>query len=101
MHPMGLQDHAIAAPGPSPSDVVANRELLDKFRSRLTPRELQIVDLRQAGRTWPEVAAAVGGQADVERIKHTRLVTRFLQDMGLEENDSADDPPPSPKRPRD
>jgi RNA polymerase sigma-70 factor (ECF subfamily) len=81
----GFMEHELAAEEPSPSKVVADRELLVQFRNRLTERERQVVDLRQAGRTWQEVADAVGGTPDVERIKHARVVTRFLQAIGLEE----------------
>jgi RNA polymerase sigma-70 factor (ECF subfamily) len=92
------REHEIAAPEPSPSDVVANRELLVQFRQRLSPRERQVVDLRQAGRTWQEVATAVGSHPDVERVRHSRLITRILQEMGLEETDPGDSAPPKRAR---
>src|SRR5229473_2777422 len=53
----GLDQQELAAPGASVSAVVANRELLQEFRMRLSDGEQKLADLRASGRSWPEIAA--------------------------------------------
>jgi RNA polymerase sigma-70 factor (ECF subfamily) len=74
-----------AAPGPSPSDVVAHRELLQEFRSRLSAAEQQLADRRAAGRRWTEIAAEVGGQPDTLRVQLNRAIDRVTRELGLED----------------
>lgn len=71
--------------GPSPSRTVAWRDLLQQFRDRLTPEERQLADLRAQGRSWPEIAAVVGGTADTRRVQLSRAVARVAAEMGLGE----------------
>ena len=49
--------------GPSASSIVADGELLDQVRGRMTTEERQIADLRGQGLSWPEIAAHIGGTA--------------------------------------
>ena len=49
------------AAAPSPSRLVAGRELLDEFRRRLTVEERQLADLRAQGYEWAEIAGRLGG----------------------------------------
>jgi hypothetical protein len=51
-----------AGSGPSPSRLVAGRDLLEALRSRLTPEERELADRRGAGQGWAEIAAAGGGR---------------------------------------
>jgi RNA polymerase sigma-70 factor (ECF subfamily) len=74
-----------AAPGPSPSQQVAGRELLDEFRRRLTDEERQIADKRAAGLNWDQIAAEQGGTPDALRKQLTRGIARVSQELGLEE----------------
>jgi RNA polymerase sigma-70 factor (ECF subfamily) len=71
--------------GPSPSRVVAYRELLQKVRSGLAPDERRLADLRAAGRSWAEVAAEVGGHPDALRFRLTRALDRVAQELKLDE----------------
>jgi RNA polymerase sigma-70 factor (ECF subfamily) len=80
-----LEEQQPAAPGPSVSQVLANRELLEAFRSQLTEEERRVADLRGQGHAWPEIAAAVGGNPDVLRIHFTRALDRVAQLLRLEE----------------
>jgi RNA polymerase sigma-70 factor (ECF subfamily) len=75
-----------AADTPSPSDLVAGRELLDRLRQHLTADELRLADLRAAGRPWAEIAAEVGGTAEGRRKQFARAVSRVCQQLGLEES---------------
>jgi RNA polymerase sigma-70 factor (ECF subfamily) len=71
--------------GRTPDSVVASKELLEKCRALLTEDERQLVDLRLAGNTWPEIAEALGGQAQARRRQLDRALDRVSQQLGLEE----------------
>jgi RNA polymerase sigma factor (sigma-70 family) len=77
-------DSALADPGPSPSQVVADAELLQTFRKRLSPVERQIADRRAEGLSWREIAAAVGGSADALRVQLARACDRVGHALGLD-----------------
>jgi len=64
------------APGPSPSHGAAARELADRLRARLTERERLLLDGRAEGRSWPELAAQLGGSPDALRVAHARAVAK-------------------------
>ena len=73
-----------AAAGPSPSQMVSHRELLEEFRSRLSEEEQRLVSLRAAGRTWAEIAEELHGLPDTLRMKYTRALVRVTRELGLE-----------------
>jgi RNA polymerase sigma-70 factor (ECF subfamily) len=74
-----------ASEEPTPSEQVANQELLDALRRQLTSEERQIASLRADGRSWDEVAAALGGNGQARRMQLTRGVERAARELGLEE----------------
>jgi DNA-directed RNA polymerase specialized sigma24 family protein len=74
-----LADH-----GPSPSEVVAGKELLHAFRGRLSADELRLADQRAAGRPWAEIAAEVGGRPNALRVQLARAVDRVTKELRLE-----------------
>jgi hypothetical protein len=65
--------------------VVAFRELLETFRTRLDPEERRLADLRAAGGSWPEIAAQVGGNPDALRYRLTRALDRVARQLNLDE----------------
>ena len=73
-----------AATDPSPSRIVAGRELLAELRRRLTPEELRVADLRAEGRQWAEIAAVLGGTAQARRRQLARALDRVADQVGLE-----------------
>jgi RNA polymerase sigma factor (sigma-70 family) len=79
-----LFDDAGAAPGPSPSQVVAWRDLLQQFRARLGAEEQQLADLRAEGRPWADIAALLGGSPDARRVQLSRAVARAARELGLD-----------------
>jgi RNA polymerase sigma-70 factor (ECF subfamily) len=83
----GLQAGQVPTPGPDPGQQAAAQELFHRVRSRLTPDEWQLVELRNQGCSWAEVAAAMGGSPDALRMKLNRLVKRMTEELGLEEAD--------------
>ncbi len=76
-----------AAQGRAPDSLVASKELLDRCRALLTEDERRLADLRATGHTWPEIAAALGGQAQARRRQLGRALDRVSRQLGLEEGD--------------
>jgi RNA polymerase sigma factor (sigma-70 family) len=85
-HSEGAEDREKhwAADDPSPSRQVADRELLQEVRRRLTDAEREIADRRAAGMNWPQIAAELGGTPDALRKQLSRGVDRVSQELGLE-----------------
>ena len=75
----------LAGPGASPSSEVAVRDLLDEARRRLSSDELQLLDRRQQGREWKEIAAELGSTPDALRQRLTRAVDRIAQELRLDD----------------
>jgi RNA polymerase sigma-70 factor (ECF subfamily) len=76
----------VAAPGPSPSGQVALRELLQEARRRLSAEERRLLELREQGREWSEIAAELGGTPEALRKRFARGVNLVAQQLGLDEN---------------
>ena len=71
--------------GPTPSLQVANEELIQEFRKRMTPEELQIAERRTQGLQWEAIAAELGGTGEGCRKQLSRAMDRVSQELGLEE----------------
>ncbi len=76
---------ALTAPAASPSSQVANRELLQAVRARLSDEERLLADLRGEGREWAAIAAEVGGTAEGRRKQFARALDRVAEQLGLDE----------------
>jgi RNA polymerase sigma-70 factor (ECF subfamily) len=61
---------------PSPSRLVAGRELLEEVRRRLSAEERTLADLRSQGCEWAEIADRLGGTADACRKQLARAIDR-------------------------
>jgi RNA polymerase sigma-70 factor (ECF subfamily) len=77
--PADLEARAI--PQPSPSRMVAGRELLEEFRRCLSDEERVLVDLRAQGYEWPEIAARLGGTPQARRKQFARALDRVDQQL--------------------
>jgi RNA polymerase sigma-70 factor (ECF subfamily) len=84
--PAYLQRRSAAVP--SPSRMVAVRELLEEFRRRLTEEERLLADLRGQGCEWAEIAAKLGGTAEACRKQLARSIDRV--EHQLEESEIGD-----------
>jgi RNA polymerase sigma-70 factor (ECF subfamily) len=82
------QLEGVATDTPSPSDVVAGRELLDHFRKALSDEERQVAELRAEGLAWADVAARLGGTAQARRMQLARAVERVARELGLDEDEA-------------
>jgi RNA polymerase sigma-70 factor (ECF subfamily) len=79
------EDYALAAPDATPSQKVAGQELLHEARRRLAPDERQLLEFREQGWEWSQIAAELGGSPEALRKKLARAVERVAQSLGLAE----------------
>ncbi len=80
-----VEELGAAAAGPSPSRLVAGRELLEEVRRRLTEEERQLADLRGQGCSWDEIVGRVGGTAKARCKQLARAGRRVARELGLDE----------------
>jgi RNA polymerase sigma-70 factor (ECF subfamily) len=78
-----IQEGILTARQATPSRLASGRELLQKFRERLSEDERRIADLRSKGYDWAAVAAELGGTAEGRRKQLARAVVRVEEDLGL------------------
>jgi RNA polymerase sigma factor (sigma-70 family) len=78
------QELLSAANDETPSQMVAGKELLEKFRELLSAEERQLADLRGSGLDWSAVAVEMGGTADGRRKQFARAIERVGAEMGLD-----------------
>jgi RNA polymerase sigma-70 factor (ECF subfamily) len=81
----GVEELALAGQEPSPTSVVADKELLDEVRKRLSEVDRQLVELRGQGLSWEEVAAFLGGTAGAWRNQLARALDRIAVELKLDE----------------
>jgi RNA polymerase sigma-70 factor (ECF subfamily) len=72
---------ARSAASPSPSRLVAGRELLEEFRRRLSDEERLLAELRAQGCEWAEIAAKLGGTAEARRKQLARALDRVEREL--------------------
>jgi len=82
---LGLENVVLASPDPTPSRVLAAKELLQQVRECLSDEERQLVDLRCQGLGWEEIARSIGGSAGARRKQLARAIDEIVQKLGLEE----------------
>ncbi len=75
----------MATDDPTPSEQLANQEVLDALRQQLTLEERQLANLRADGLSWDDIAARLGGKAQARRMQLARGVERAARKVGLDE----------------
>jgi RNA polymerase sigma-70 factor (ECF subfamily) len=78
----------LAGPGRSPSSEVAANELLQEARRRLLPDELSLLERREQGREWSEIAAELGSSPEAMRKRLARGIDRVAHELGLDQPNS-------------
>src|SRR6266851_6845176 len=81
----GQEKLQTVAKGPTPSLLVANEELIQEFRKRMSTDEWRIAERRTEGLHWDAIAAEMGGTSEGCRKQLSRAVDRISQELGLEE----------------
>jgi RNA polymerase sigma factor (sigma-70 family) len=66
---------------PTPSRLVAGRELLEAFRARLSDEERMLADLRAEGCGWAEISSRFGGTPQGRRMQLARAVRRVERQL--------------------
>jgi RNA polymerase sigma factor (sigma-70 family) len=76
---------AVTSDEPTPSRVLAGRELLADVRRRLSEEERLLAELRADGCEWNEIAGRLGGTAEARRKQLARAVDRVERQLeGIE-----------------
>jgi RNA polymerase sigma-70 factor (ECF subfamily) len=73
------------AHGSSPSRQVSDRELVTEALRRMTPEERALLERRERGLGWAEIAAELGGSPDALRNRLARAEARITRQLGLDE----------------
>lgn len=68
----------------TPSQWVANRELLQMIRDRMTNAERRIADLRSSDLSWDEIARREQRSAQACRMQLSRAIRRITEELGFE-----------------
>jgi RNA polymerase sigma factor (sigma-70 family) len=76
----------IAALTPTPSRDLAARELLEEALRRLSPEEKRILDCREQGGQWAQIATELGSSPEAIRKRLVRAVDRVAHELGLDES---------------
>jgi RNA polymerase sigma-70 factor (ECF subfamily) len=79
------QAREVAGRDATPSQTVAADELLREARRRLGAEERRLLELRQQGREWADIAAELGGSPQALRKRLERAVERVANELGLAE----------------
>ncbi|HKI37493.1 MAG TPA: sigma-70 family RNA polymerase sigma factor [Gemmataceae bacterium] len=80
------EGYDVAAPGPGPAREAEARELLAEALRRLSPEERRLLEMREGGQGWAEIAAALGGRPDALRMQLARGTARVTRELGLDED---------------
>jgi RNA polymerase sigma-70 factor (ECF subfamily) len=83
----GAEEWNLPDSEPTPSRVLAGKELLGQVRERLSPEERQVADLRGQGLEWKAIAEQLGGTPVARRKQLSRALDRVAQELGLDESD--------------
>jgi RNA polymerase sigma-70 factor (ECF subfamily) len=74
----------VAATAPQPDQAATGREMLQRFRARLSDEERQLADLRGEGLSRAEIAGCMGGAPQARRMQLARAADRVARELGLE-----------------
>ena len=74
----------VAAGGASPSDAVAQQEILQQVLARLSAEERDLAQKRDEGRSWQDLADEYGETADALRKRLERALGRLCRELNPE-----------------
>jgi RNA polymerase sigma-70 factor (ECF subfamily) len=82
---IGDAESRLVSSNDSPSAVIVVRDLQQEIRRRLATDEWQLLELRNQGHDWAEIAAQAGGLAATLRKKLARAIDRVVDELGLDD----------------
>lgn len=77
----------VPAPASDPAQLAEARELLTEALGRLSEDERYLLDLREQGQEWSEIATTLGSRPDAVRMQLARGIARVTRELGLEDHD--------------
>jgi DNA-directed RNA polymerase specialized sigma24 family protein len=80
-----LSNSVLAEADAGPSRHAALKDLLHEVRRRLPREENQLLELRQQGVAWADIAQQVGDNPDALRKRLNRAVDLVAQELGLDD----------------
>jgi len=80
-----LSNSVLAAASAGPSRHAALKDLLHEVRRRLPREENDLLEMRQQGVTWADIAERVGDNPDALRKRLNRAVDLVAQELGLDD----------------
>jgi RNA polymerase sigma-70 factor (ECF subfamily) len=79
------EERELAARGSTPSQQLAARELLQETRRRLSKEERRLLEWREEGREWADIAQELAGSPEALRKQLARAIDRVAGELGLDE----------------
>jgi RNA polymerase sigma-70 factor (ECF subfamily) len=80
-----LSNSVLTAASAGPSRHAALKDLLQEVRRRLPREESELLNLRQQGVAWADIAVQIGDNADALRKRLSRAVDLVAQELGLDD----------------
>jgi RNA polymerase sigma-70 factor (ECF subfamily) len=80
-----LPNSVLTSGGPGPSRHAALKDLVNEVRRRLPFEENRMLDLRQQGVAWADIAIEIGDKPEALRKRLSRAVDLVAQELGLDE----------------
>ena len=74
--------------GPHAQQRGRHAQALEEARRRLSPEELSLLERREQGREWTEIAAELGSSPEAVRKRLARAIDRVAHDLGLDQPNS-------------
>lgn len=68
----------------TPSQIVANQELVDMAKELLSPETREIAEMRNQGATWEMIATTLGGTAHARRVQYSRAIEKVRCSLGID-----------------
>ncbi|MEQ1905249.1 MAG: ECF-type sigma factor [Pirellulaceae bacterium] len=68
----------------TPSKVVGMLELVAEAKKRLSPEERLLVEFRNQGKSWEDIANEIGGTPQGRRMQLARALERVTESLGIE-----------------
>jgi RNA polymerase sigma factor (sigma-70 family) len=87
LHLSEIAEGAAKATDGTPSQNIAIRELITEARRRLNPEDRRLLELREAGLEWIDIAQQVGGSPEALRKRLARAGALVAQQLGLVEDE--------------
>ena len=82
----GVENMPLPSSDPTPSRLLACKELLQLVRQNLSGEERRLVDLRCQGLSWEEIANSLGGSAGARRKQMTRAIDEIVHKLRLDKD---------------